>query len=349
MGIKSRVTINDVAKEAGCSITTVSRVLNNSDTVSGETVAIVEQACKKIGYAKDPRTAVSKNSRKDKLIGVVITNILSLYMSRFIKGMEDLLAMNGYSLVLCSCDHSLEKEKEIYSRLVGLDVQGIIIMPTFEESWDLIKKIPSKVPILFLSRAIGPEHNSIPFIGTDHVYNGYMGTKYLLGLQHRNICFIEGVYNNHISPAHLKLKEGYKQALAEAGLEFREELVINTTSDQASLEKNLKTFLDKHPAVTALMICHDVMAFNIYFILKKMGYRIPEDLSIIGCDSLPISEAIGLTSIEQNGIGIGREAAYTMIDILAGKQIPVYQNKQKSTLVIRDSCQMVKEPLWFQA
>lgn len=343
MGIKSRITISDVANEAGCSITTVSRVLNNSPTVSEETVDIVEQACKKIGYAKEPRKTTVRTTQKNKLIGLVVTNILSQYMSRFIKGMEDLFAMNGYSLVLNSCDHSLEKEKEIYSRLIELQVKGIIIMPTFEESWDLIKKIPSKIPILFLSRSVGPEANGIPFIGTDHVYNGYMGTKYLLGLQHRNIGFIEGVYNNHISPAHLKLKEGYKKALAEAKLIYREELVISTASDQASLEENLKSFLAKNLSVTAFMICHDVMAFNIYFILKKLGYRIPEDISLIGCDSLPISEAISLTSIEQNGIGIGREAAYTMIDILEGKQIPAYYNKQKSTLVIRDSCQMVKE------
>ncbi|WP_320129682.1 LacI family DNA-binding transcriptional regulator [uncultured Sphaerochaeta sp.] len=343
MGIKSRVTISEVAKEAGCSITTVSRVLNNNTTVSAETFAIVEQACKKTGYLQQAKKPSVKSSQKNKLIGVVVTNVLSLYMGRFIKGIEDLLAINGYSLILCGCDHSLEKERENYSRLVALNVKGIIIMPTFEESWELIRKIPSKIPILFLSRSIGPENSGIPFIGTDHVYNGYMGTKYLIGLQHRNICFIEGKYNEYISPAHLRLKEGYKKALSEAGIPFNQDLVVTSPPDQVSLQENLEAIFKKKISFTALMVCNDVMAFDIYFILKKMGYRIPEDFSMIGCDSLPISEAIGLTSIEQNGIAIGREAAYTLIDILEGKSISAYNNKQKATLVIRDSCRMVKE------
>ncbi len=343
MGIKSRVTISDVAREAGCSITTVSRVLNNNTNVSDETVAIVEQACKMTGYAKVAKKTIVKSTQKCKLIGLVVTNILSLYMGRFIKGMEDLLAVNGYSLVLCSCDHSLEKERKIYSRLINLNVKGIIIMPTFQESWELINKIPTRIPILFLSRSIGPENNEIPFIGTDHVYNGYMGTKYLLGLQHSGICFIEGKYNEHISPAHLKLKEGYRKALCEAGISFNQDLVISSSPDHSALEKNLEIILKKNTPFSALMVCNDIMAFDIYFILKKMGYRIPEDFSMIGCDSLPISEAIGLTSIEQNGIAIGREAAYTLIDILEGKLISAYNNKQKSTLVIRDSCRMAKK------
>lgn len=241
-------TVKDVAKRAGVSVATVSRVLNNSEKVSEQTRQKVLKAIEELGFKPN---LLARNFRKDKsnLILVILPTIANNYFARVVKGIEDTARKNGYGILLCTTQNSPEIAAEYLKLIERKQVDGAIIASAKIEI-DFCKGLDT--------RRIVQACEFYPFLDTsyvaiDHKRAFYDVVDYLIKKGKKNILCAIG---NEDIPSEFERKEGYRKALEENGLEFREENVIRCSYGWAELYEKLKNLccLKKYDAIAALQI-----------------------------------------------------------------------------------------------
>ena len=299
------VTIYDVAREAGVSMATVSRVVNGNPNVKPQTRKKVLNAIERLGYRPN---AVARGlaSKKTTTVGVIIPDISSLFFSELARGIEDIATMYKYNIILCNSDQRMEKELQLINTLLEKQVDGLLFMGAEIKEEHMQVLTSTTVPtVLAATRDVD---NKLPSVSIDHFQAGYDATKALIDRGNRRIAMITGPLSDPL--AGLMRFEGYKQALADAGIPLDEGLVENGNLFYESGLAATRKFLERKERPTAIFAASDEMAIGAIHAAMDFGLSVPDDLEVIGHDNIRLVEMVRprLTSVVQPMYDIGAVA-----------------------------------------
>lgn len=348
-------TIGDVAKEAGVSIATVSRVINGNYPVKESTRKKVQKVIDQMQF--EPNVlARGLINRKSDTIGVIVPSITNLFFPSVVKAIEKTLRNKGYHIYLCDTDGDPGQEVSYVKSLASRQVDGIIVIdPTIDNMKNgYFETTGKKMPLIFIN---GYNTNiDCNFVLNDEEIGATQVMNYLFSLGHQKIAFLRG--KNSYS---YDIKERiYLQMMKEQNLADYIHIVNigegNTEHTVNETMTKTEQFLIKEPSTTALFACNDIMAVGVMNACRRVGKIVPEEVSVIGFDNIELSALIEpkLTTVDQNMHKLGTVAATMLLDILGEnttiKTGPVTQLETRktvvtSTLIERDSCKRVIEQI----
>jgi LacI family transcriptional regulator len=316
-GTSLTITIYDVAKEAGVSMATVSRVVNGNPNVKPATRKKVMEAIQRLGYRPN---AVARGlaSKRTTTVGVIIPDISSLFYAELARGIEDIATMYKYNIILCNSDQKMDKEIHLVNTLLEKQVDGLLFMggQITEEHLQVFKTAP--VPII-LSATRDPKAE-LPSVTIDYLQASYDATLSLIERGHKKIAYISGPLDDPLA-GQLRL-EGYKKALTEAGLPVNEEYLFYGDYRYDSGLQETEKLIQLAERPTAIFAMSDEMAVGAIHSCQDNGLVIPDDLEIIGFDNTRLTTMVRpmLTSVVQPMYDIG---AVSM------RLLTKYMNKEK--------------------
>lgn len=317
--MKAKATLKQIAKELGVSVSTVSKALNDSPEISEQTKVKIKEYAKLKNY-KPNVIGLNLKNRKTKTIGVIIPNILNSFFAKVFSGIEKVADKKGYNVITCISNESLEKEIHTLEMLSNGTIDGFILSVS-EEAQKLQDYshfsaiINDGTPIVMFDRiADEVECDKVVVDDFDSALNS---TQHLINLGCKNIALISSVDNLSVG----KLRaDGYLKALKDNNIPVNEKIILRTDSEEDMKAKIDAIFDHKIDAIFALDENDSVAALRVS--LKK-GYKVPEDISIIGfADGILASRRLSpsLTTISQHGIEIGEVAAKLLIRRLEEKE-----------------------------
>lgn len=331
-------TIKDVAKMADVSISTVSRVINDSKPVSPEARRRVLKAIEVLDY-KPNEVARSLVTKKSNLIGVIVNDIGSTYVSSILRGVEEIGRMYKYDILLSSSYGDSEVEVKFAKLLLQKQVEGIIVISDTLNTKLLYRLEESKIPYINVNRFYNvDEHYTV---GVNHKDGTYQMTNYLVENGHKNIGLL--YVRKDFDRTEEKIKEdGYLEALEEHGLEK------NTIGIEGIREKDVAGIMDKveekiKSGVTAFVTTQDEVGIHLQNALLDRGYKIPEDVSVTGYGATEMTELTRpkLTSVKVPYYDIGAVAIRKIL-----KEIKKEESEDKvylpARIVERDSVKKIK-------
>lgn len=312
------VTLLDVAREAGVSPSTVSRILNGTATVSAVKRKAVEDAIKKMGFEPNP-LAQSLKSGRSMTVGIVVQDISSPFFSEILRGVDDGLNSTGYASVIVSGHWNASEEAARIKLLLARKVDGLILLSGRIED-KAVLQFATQRPIV----ATGSSLKSPTAIGfkLDNQNGAYQAVRHLIELGHRRIAFVTGPSNN--TDANERLT-GYKQALESADIPFEPGLVVEGDFHEASGLMAVNRLFDTQQQFSAIFAGNDLIAYGVRLSLYRKGIRVPEDISLIGFDDLPGSlyTTPPLTTIRQPLYDMGLIATTALLGLIGGKPVDV--------------------------
>jgi LacI family transcriptional regulator len=330
------VTIRDVARQAGVSISTVSRVLNDKDDVALETAATVRRVIEELGYASSI-AARSLRSRTTNVVGLIVPDLWHPFTSLVIRGVNQVTSAQGYDLMAYASARRnpflmADWEVQLVAQLNGTVTDGIIVVTPNAATYR------TTLPLV----AIDPYQATTEFpavIATNH--QGVLeAMAYLVSLGHRRIAFIAG--RPELESAKRRL-EGYYNGLAHAGIAVDPALVVTGDYTRTLGAECAEQLLSLATPPTAIMASSDETAFGVYDAAAARGVRIPDDLSVIGFDNTleSISVSPPLTTVDQSIEKMGMLAAEIVLKLIQGQPCASQQYKVATRLVVRQSCRAI--------
>lgn len=327
-------TISDVAKLAGVSAMTVSRVINNSGYISQETRERVEKAIVELGYVPNALARYLRFKRT-KTIALILTDITNPFFTTIARGVEDVANEQGFSVIFCNTDESETEEIEYLSVLLQKQVDGVLLVPA-SASTDALALIAARgVPVVVIDRRVKSE--LVDVVRCDSEAGAYLLVRHLLELGHRRIAVLSG--SPSVSTA-VDRVAGYTRAMAEAGIADAEQSVFFDRFTQANGYLMAAQALAVTPRPTAIFACNNFIAFGAIRAIREAGLRVPEDVSVVSFDDLPQSLMIDpfLTVVAQPAYEIGRRAAELLLLRLSGDGPSEAQSVVlPATLIVRAS------------
>jgi len=329
------VTIRDVARVAGVSISAVSAALNNKLGVSKDTRLRIIAVAEKLRY--EPNIlAKGLITKKSYIIGLIISDISNPFFSKVIRGIEDIANENNFNLVLCNADEDPQKEKAYLRVLQGRQVDGLIVAPT-NESNEYIKELVEKgIPAVLLDRKLnGIEVDSVT---VDNVEGSYKAVSHLIHLGHKRIGIISGPKNIMTGGDRL---EGYLKSLREHHLTINERLIKEGNFRQESGYDKACEFLKMRNPPRAVFIANNLMTLGALKALRERKIKIPGEMSIVGFDDMAWTSLVDppLTIISQPTYTLGSCAAKLLLQRIKGEApAEAQQITLKTKLIIRGPC-----------
>lgn len=293
------VTIKDVARESGCSVTTVSFVLNGKDkNISNETIRRIRQAVDKLGYRPN-RLAVSLVTKKTRIIGLIIPDNCNQFFGNVSKVIETYAWANNYNIIYGNSGNDGLRDIEYINMFIDRRTDGIMLVKSSAPQQETEEKLAqliagTEIPLVTLDRTIAGAN--VSSFSVDNRKGGYIAARHLLELGHRKIGCYTGPRN--VSSADERT-EGYKAALAEYRVAFDPSLLFEGDYQMGRAHEAFLHFRAK--GVTAVFAQNDVMAFGLYREMQKAGLSIPGHLSIVGFDDNVMSDIMQppLTTVRQ--------------------------------------------------
>ena len=330
-----KVTINSVAKHAGVSKKTVSRVLNNEPNVSEATREKVQQAFKDLNYRPNPIARGLAHNRSF-IIGCLYDNPSKSYITRVQSGALEACQERNYNLLIHPCELRGEPLIDNIETLISTSrVDGIVLTPPFSDNKELVdylklRSIPySRVAPVIL------DDDSISIKSND-TQAAYDITKLLLSLGHHEIAFIKGHPDHSATEARY---QGYVNALNEQGIAVTSDLVAEGNFSYHSGEDSARQILEGERRPSAVFASNDYMAAAVLKVASQMALKVPEQLSIAGFDNAPIARHIwpGLTTIAQPVEDMTRRAVCLLIDQINRSEPETNEEIFEAKLIERES------------
>lgn len=296
------VTIYDVAREAGVSMATVSRVVNNNPNVKPQTRKKVYEAIERLGYRPN---AVARGlaSKKTTTVGVVIPDIANANFAEVARGIEDIANMYHYNIILCNADKRKDKEIRVINTLLEKQVDGLLFMGGAVTEEHIQAFRTSNVPIVLC--ATTDDKESIPSVDIDHEGAAFDAVNRLIAEGHKSIAMISGTLQD---PANGYARfQGFKRALEQAGLSYSEDFVrVGNYKYESGIEAT-QYFLNLPQRPTAIFAATDEMAIGAIHCIQDAGLSVPDDISVISVDNSRISSMVRpqLTTVAQPMYDIG--------------------------------------------
>lgn len=329
-----KVTIDDVARAAGVSIKTVSRVLNNSSRVNPDTASRVREAMKSLNYQPNVLARGLATNSSD-VIGVVIGHGADLPLSNpflfdVLKGIGMTANKNGFQVLLVTSSREIPYAGLITARRVA----GMVFMSVGMNDPNV--RALSSTGLPFVLTCHFSEDVDVNFVDVDSIKGAYMATEHLLDLGHRRIGLICGPPDHASSRDRLR---GYRQALEAYGVAYREELVRYGDFTEETGFRLAETLLDLDPPLTALFVNADLMAIGAMSAINHRGLRIPEDISLVGFDDISMAQYLNppLTTVRQRGVEKGVLATEMVIKLIRKQPVSPRQVTLAPKLITRGS------------
>ena len=325
------VTIQDVAKTAGVSVSTVSRVLNGKVDVASETQDRILSVIEDLGYTTN-LAARSMRSQKKNLVGLIMPDIAYPFAIEVMKGVNRAIAESDFDLLVYTTGDVRKSgrafhEQKYVSLLTNSISDGVILVAPVAGEFNVDAPIVSIDPLVS-----NPNYSSVHATN----YQGAMDAmEYLLGLGHRRIGYISG--REELESSNRRLI-GYRAALEKAGIPIDESLIASgdyTTETGASGARKLLG-LENPP--TAIFSSNDQMAMGVFQVAEEMGIRIPEDLSVVGFDNITESKYMGLTTVDQFISEMGYVATHMLLKLINNEKLESDTYRMQTRLIVRNSC-----------
>lgn len=328
------VTIYDVAREAGVSMATVSRVVNNNPNVKPQTRKKVFEAIEKLGYRPN---AVARGlaSKKTTTVGVVIPDISNQIFAEVARGIEDIATMYHYNIILSNADKKKEREIRVVNTLLEKQVDGLLFMGGTITEDHINAFNTASVPIVLC--ATSGESKVIASVDIDHEQAAYDAVKYVIDQGHTNIAMISGPLED-LTNGYARF-QGYKRALEEANLPLREEYVrIGNYRYESGLEVS-QYFLELAERPTAIFTATDEMAIGTIHKIQDYGLNVPNDISVISVDNIRMASMVRpqLTTVAQPMYDIGAVSMRLLTKLMKKEEVDDNQVILPHELIIRHS------------
>lgn len=324
--------MKDVARLAGVSTATVSRILNSPDAGRPETRRRVAAAVKKLGYEPNVSARNLRINRTATII-VVLPDINNPFFSFIVRGIEDVAHEKGFSVLLCNTDNDLERELE-YTKIIGRRGADGAIFLTARVSSPHILTMAERVPVVLACEYID---GAVSRVSIDNVAAAMDATRHLIRLGHQRIAYVNGPPDVILCRDRLR---GYTLALQQAGLPVYDDLVVSGTFYLESGVEAARRLLSLSEPPTAVFCANDEMAIGFIREASGLGRRVPNDVAVVGFDDIRFAAFCrpALTTVAQPMYEIGRRAARMLLDQLEGKAEGPRSIVLPHRLVVRESC-----------
>lgn len=306
-----RITLKEIAKIAGCSVSTVSKALNYSNEVSEATKKRILEIARSNNYFFNRADHMLLRGEK-RIIGLLIPDVSNPYFSRLWSGIEDIARANDYAVVACHTREDPNLEKEQIQRILHAEVNGILAIPVNEKNYRGID-----IPVVLLSRC-SVSNNKANYVINNDFRGAYLGAKYLLEQNKKNIFFLSGPKDISVAESRSK---GLLNACREYGLPFTENSIYydNLTLKDGfkTTQKIIKQYRSDQTSI-GIFCSSDVVAIGALNAARVNKLRIPEEISIVGYDNLEIDAYMDyqLTTISQADYQIGSQGMKVLLDIM---------------------------------
>jgi len=317
------ITVYDIAKEANVSVSTVSRVLNDTAPVKASTREKVNAVIKK--YQFQPNAlARSLISKATGMIGMILPDITNPFFPEVFKGAEDEARAKGYTLFLCNSGGDNRRESEYLSALMEKRVDGILFLGgrinstrCRPELADEVAELSERIPVVLVNGTL-PKH-SLHRVLTDEAAGAESASQHIIGLGHREIAFIGGVAD--MMPTVQKVK-AFKKKMTENRLRIRPEWIVHGDFSVESGKASMTKLLRGRERPSAVLCVNDFTAVGAVKAAIEHGLRVPEDISIVGYDDTPLATTVipELTTVTQQTYELGKQSVHLLHRLISGEK-----------------------------
>ena len=331
-----KITIDDIAKSAGVSTATVSRALNMPDTVSESLREKINQTINQIGYIPSG-AARALASNRSFTVGAILPTLDNAIFSESIAAFEQSLSDNNYTLLVTVSNYDHQHETVQLRKLIERGVDAILLvgLDHADKTWQLIEKSTHCAIAIWGNST----RAKIPCVGFDNAKPAQLAVEHLISLGHERIGMIAGITKDN-DRARAR-KRGVLKGLKKAGLEIDEKLFVEKEYTHQAGRDGFNELVNLSNRPTAILCGNDVLAMGAIFEAQAQSLKVPEDISIIGYDNLPITSHMSpaLTTINVPSPQIGKQAADSVLEFLIN-DVPIRSQILKAELLIRDTtCQ----------
>ncbi len=335
------VGLKDVARRAGVSVSTVSRVLTRSPLVNSETRERVQQAMDALEYRPN---RVARRLRGDRseasVIGLIVPDIQNPFFAEVARGVEGVAQAHGYMVFVGNSDENEAVERRYLELMRAERVEGVILPATSDNATTVVGLAGRGLPVVCVDRRLAG--TKLDTVIADNVEGAYEAVTHLLRVGHQRIGFIGG--RPQLSTTQERL-EGYRRALVEHGIEVNDQLVRAGDSRELGGRELTREILALPHPPTALLVGNNLMTLGALETIHTLGLRIPDDVAIVGYDDMSWSLAFNppLTAVRQPGQELGRRAAELLLARIADPSRSTTLVTLHPELVVRQSCGVGRE------
>ncbi len=321
------ITIFDVAKKAGVSKSTVSRVINNKKNVNEKTRQKILQVIDELDFqpSNSARSLVTKKTRN---IGLILPDLGDCFFAKFTKGAEEICRSNNYNLLMISSYWDVKAEQDRIDILHNNRMDGLLLVSGSSISRSYINQLENKnLPIVVIDRLL--PNTKIPTVNPDNFHGAYTGLKHLIKLGHEKISCVQGPGDLYSVQERIR---GYRTAVTEKNPHFNpQKYIFQGQFDRESGYKAARKIIKTRPRSTAVFFTNDRMAVGGMEAFKEANIKIPEDISILGCDDLDYVSLLSppLTTLEQPREKMGQKGISILMDIIENSRENKKQKKEK--------------------
>lgn len=332
--MKRPITIKDVAKQADVSISTVSRVINNSKPVTDEVKQRVLEVIKQTGYIPNP-LARSLVTRKSQLIGVIVPEVSDYLVNEMLNGIEEVAKMYDYEILLANTYSDKEQELKTINLLRAKQVEGIVMISNDLQKEHVEYLENCSIPTTYISK--NAKNFDVFTVSINNEDATYDMTNFLASLNHKKIAFL--LNNEEEGVLEKERVNGYKKALKENNIEFDESLVLYSGSYYEDGYETLEKMINDKNIPDAVFATNDEVAIGAINAAFDLGLNVPNDISIVGFDDVKISRMYRpkLTTVRQPLYDIGAVAIRMVIKLINGDRLDEKQVELPHRIIERES------------
>ena len=328
-----KVTQRMIAKEAGVSVNTVSRALNNKPDINPTTRRKILKIAKELGYVPN-LLAKSLKSGETKTIGVIVSNLFNPFFGPVVYGIDEKIRKKGYSIIICNSDSDYKREEEAIATLVKKRVDGILITPVKRSSLDASFLEKTKIPCVLMMSQF--KAKNFDYVGFDDKMGTFLATEHLIKKGHKKILYLSGPPSFSLSQDRLI---GYKRALNKYGIKIEKSLIRSVTPKLEEGYKVVKELLSKKFDFTAIVAFNDYIALGAMKAIFEHNLKIPDDIALVGHDDIEFASlaTVPLTTVRLPKHLLGEKAAEILLSKMKGRKKKAQHFFLKPELVIRES------------
>ena len=333
---RRHVTIREVAKAAGASVSTISAALNNSDYVSAEMRSRIEGAIKELKYRPND-LARGLRLQKTHTVAIIVPDLSNNFYVDLVRGAKDYSASVNYTILIGDSREKWEEERDYLDAFHRRRVDGVVRVPAMDAVAKKAQPILGNIPVVYADRYASSRDSSVGRVGVDNKLAAENATRYLLSLGHRSIGIISGDTSSGTSADRLK---GFLHALRAAKIRPDRSVIHTGHNNMESGHYHGMQLLKRPPRPTAIFCTNNMMALGALAAIQEVGLACPEEISLLGFDDFYWSTLLRprLTVVRQPAREVGMMAARMLIDHVEGRPSVATPVLLATQLIVRDSC-----------